>query len=193
MPGGSPHPRPHVQMKKTHELSHHRYAETIRHSLRDGFNGFLRSLPGDRALLPPSPAMMRWASSACLIPASGYQNATTSPSARHAFVLRTTSVHRIPRPTFVTTAKRPSWRARDGRISASDLPDVTSEMACDTLARRANHLASAKTCQGGRHSGARVQRASPESMAPQDYQERWNFGPAPTRSAGANRGFTIPS
>jgi hypothetical protein len=59
MPGGSPHPRPHVQMKKAHELSHHRYAETIRHSLRDGFNGFLRSLPGDRALLPPSPAMMR--------------------------------------------------------------------------------------------------------------------------------------
>src|SRR6266436_3053172 len=25
-----------------------------RHSLRDGFNGFLRALPGDRALLPPS-------------------------------------------------------------------------------------------------------------------------------------------
>jgi hypothetical protein len=25
-----------------------------RHSLRDGFNGFLRALPGDRAFLPPS-------------------------------------------------------------------------------------------------------------------------------------------
>ena len=27
-----------------------------RHSPRDGFNGFLRALPGDRACLPPSPA-----------------------------------------------------------------------------------------------------------------------------------------
>ena len=41
MPGGSPHPRPHVQMKKAHELSHHRFAETIRHSLRDGFTVYL--------------------------------------------------------------------------------------------------------------------------------------------------------
>ena len=30
------------------QVSHHRFAETIRHSLRDGFNGFLRALPGDR-------------------------------------------------------------------------------------------------------------------------------------------------
>jgi hypothetical protein len=30
--------------------------------------------------------------------------------------------------------------ARDARKSASDLPDVTSEIACGTLARRANHL-----------------------------------------------------
>jgi hypothetical protein len=28
--------------------------------------------------------------------------------------LRRQSVHRIPHPTFVTIAKRPSWRARDG-------------------------------------------------------------------------------
>jgi hypothetical protein len=31
-------------------------AGSARHSLRDGFNGFLRTLPGDRAFLPPSPA-----------------------------------------------------------------------------------------------------------------------------------------
>jgi hypothetical protein len=31
-------------------------AEAVRHSLRNGFNGFLRALPGDRAFLPPSPA-----------------------------------------------------------------------------------------------------------------------------------------
>jgi hypothetical protein len=42
------------EMEKPHEQSHYRYAETNRHSPRNGFNGFLRALPGDRALLPPS-------------------------------------------------------------------------------------------------------------------------------------------
>jgi hypothetical protein len=49
-------------------------------------------------------------------------------------------VHRIPRPTFVTIAKRPSERAQDARRSARDLPVVTSELACDRLTRRANQL-----------------------------------------------------
>jgi hypothetical protein len=40
----------------------------------------------------------------------------------------------------VTIAKRPSYRVRDARKNARDLPDITSENACDTLARRANHL-----------------------------------------------------
>jgi len=44
-----------------------------------------------------------------LISASGYQNHTTSPSASAAPVLRCQRVHRIPYPTFVTIAKRPSW------------------------------------------------------------------------------------
>ena len=42
------------KMKNT-RVSHHRYAEAIRPSLRNGFNGLLRALPGDRAFLPPSP------------------------------------------------------------------------------------------------------------------------------------------
>jgi hypothetical protein len=33
---------------KSTRVSHHRHAETFRHSLRNGFNGFLRALPGDR-------------------------------------------------------------------------------------------------------------------------------------------------
>jgi hypothetical protein len=63
----------------------------------------------------------------------------------HGFVVRDRHVrlarhrvHRIPHPTFVTIAKRPSWRARDGRRETTDLPDVTSEMVCDKLTRRAN-------------------------------------------------------
>jgi len=31
------HPQPRVRMQKAHEHSHHRYAETIRHSLREWF------------------------------------------------------------------------------------------------------------------------------------------------------------
>ena len=42
-----------------------------------GFNGFLRGLPGEPGLLSPSPAVI----TANLIPASGYQDATTSPCA----------------------------------------------------------------------------------------------------------------
>src|ERR1700692_159376 len=58
-------------------VSHHGHAGNTRHSPRNGFNGFLRALPGDRALLPPSSAE----NSANLTPASGRQDHTTSPSA----------------------------------------------------------------------------------------------------------------
>jgi hypothetical protein len=44
---------------------------------RNGFNGFLRALPGDRAFLSPSPALLL----ADLTPASRRQDHTTSPSA----------------------------------------------------------------------------------------------------------------
>jgi hypothetical protein len=74
------------------------------------------------------------------IPASGYQAHTTSPSACRSLVSRTTSVHRIPRPTFGDDRETPLMRAQDARRSARDLPDVTSESACDTLARRANQF-----------------------------------------------------
>ena len=90
--GCSLHPQPRTQSKKAHECSHHRYAETIRHSPRNGFNGFLRDLPGDRAFLPPSLA----AFAANLMPASGHQDHTTSPSAFAPFVKGAIRVHRIP-------------------------------------------------------------------------------------------------
>jgi hypothetical protein len=82
-----------------------------RHSLRDGFNGFLRALPGDRAFLPPSLVN----SSTNLAPASGRQNHTTSPSATAPLVLQH---HQRPSPSaprFVTIAIRPlggaGWHA----------------------------------------------------------------------------------
>jgi hypothetical protein len=71
-------------------VSHHGHTGTTRHSPRNGFNGFLRALPGDRALLPPSSADC----SANLTPASGRQDHTTSPSAGSAVRLRA-----LPRPS----------------------------------------------------------------------------------------------
>src|ERR1700737_1855290 len=58
--------------------------------------GLLRALPGDRALLPPSPALL----SANLTPASGCQDHTTSPSALASPVSRAAA----------STASRPDVR-----------------------------------------------------------------------------------
>jgi hypothetical protein len=75
-------------------VSHHGHTGNARHSPRNGFNGFLRALPGDRAFLPPSP--LRSLLLRNLMPASGHQDHTTSPSALAPLVLRRQSVHRIP-------------------------------------------------------------------------------------------------
>src|SRR5450755_4943494 len=71
--------------------------------------GFLRTLPGDRAFLPPSPAR-RVGAVANLAPASGRQDHTASPYASRprssVALLASTASH----PTFVTIAIRPSWQ-----------------------------------------------------------------------------------
>src|SRR5882724_4291746 len=64
---------------------------------------------------------LRKISSANLTPASGRQDHTTSPSALARLVKRTNRVHRIPLPTSVTIASRPSLRQRDGDRYAGDL------------------------------------------------------------------------
>ena len=87
-------------------VSHHRFTGITRPSLRNGFNGLFRALLGDRACLPPSPARSLLLEN--LTPASGRQDHTTSPSARNVIRLLTCRVHRIPCPTSVTIAKRPS-------------------------------------------------------------------------------------
>jgi hypothetical protein len=42
------HPQPRVRNKKAHEHSHYRFTGVTRPSLRNGFNGLYRALPGDR-------------------------------------------------------------------------------------------------------------------------------------------------
>src|ERR1700731_5337735 len=91
-------------MNETHELHSPQVQTESSGFPRAAVYGLLRALPGDRALLPPSFADR----STTLAPASGRQDHTTSPSAKAPPVLRRRRVHRIPHPTFVTTAKRPS-------------------------------------------------------------------------------------
>ena len=86
-------------------VSHHGHAGNVRHSPRNGFNGFLRALPGDRAFLPPSPPRSLLLGN--LTPASGRQDHTTSPSAS-APSSEAPSASTASRPTSVTIAKRPS-------------------------------------------------------------------------------------
>jgi hypothetical protein len=74
-----------------------------RPSLRNGFNGFLRALLGDRAFLSPSSADATRVFTN-LTPASGRQDHTTSPSASARFVLA-----REPRPSH------PALHVRDDR------------------------------------------------------------------------------
>jgi hypothetical protein len=79
--------------------------------------GLFRALPGDRAFLPPSPLRSLLLKS--LMPASGHQDHTTSPSASGALVFGTVSVHRIPLRVR-DVAQRPSV-GRDGGGYRGDL------------------------------------------------------------------------
>jgi hypothetical protein len=74
-------------------VSHHGCTGEPGIPARDGVNGFLRALPGDRALLSPSP--LRSLLLKNLTPASRRQDHTTSPSAISAFVKGAANVHRI--------------------------------------------------------------------------------------------------
>src|SRR5712671_1296675 len=100
-----------MQNEKAYERSHHRFAEIIRPSLRNGFNGFLRALLGDRALLPPSPAEDFFRQLDASVGASGPHDFTVRKSAARPRKDRARRfyVHRIPSPTFVTIASRPSF------------------------------------------------------------------------------------
>jgi hypothetical protein len=89
-------------------VSHHGYTGSPGIPARNGFNGFLRALPGDRACLPPS---LRESPPRNLTPASGRQDHTTSPSASAPFV-KGASTSTASRPASVTIAIRPSSGTR---------------------------------------------------------------------------------
>ena len=92
--------------------------------------GLFRALPGDRALSSPSSA--RSLALTNLTPASGRQDRTTSPYASASFVARIKRaqrcrVHRIPHPTSVTIASRPSCGCETGELVELICPTTKAE------------------------------------------------------------------
>jgi hypothetical protein len=87
------------------------------------FYGFLRALPGDRtgdrAFLSPSPHGFLSAKLDAGVEASGPHDFAVREIS--ALVSRAFRVHRIPRSAFVTIAKRPFQRRRDGGGCIADL------------------------------------------------------------------------
>jgi hypothetical protein len=124
--GCSAHPQPRAQCESSTRVSRHRSTGSPGIPARNGFNGFLRALPGDRALL--SPSSVRCGSDITFV-MRGHRhqlNASVGASGPHDFAVRKYAarprmdsasaicVHRIPHPTFVTIAIRPSQGVRDG-------------------------------------------------------------------------------
>jgi hypothetical protein len=112
------------ESKKARRVSHHRYNAINRHSLRDGFNAYF--------VLSPVTGLF------ChrrLADTSAKLDASVGAPGPHDFAVRfklrsstrRQSVHRIPLPTSVTIAIRPSCGNGMAEISGGDSPDGTTE------------------------------------------------------------------
>ena len=128
-----------AKQKSTRD-SHHRSAERSGTPCANGFNGLLRALPGDRALLSPSSARCM-SIVTDLMPASRHQDHAISPYAFHAVRHRRKGVHRIPHPTFVTIAKRPSLEGAGRAGFCWCFGGAINRATCGKLTRRANQFA----------------------------------------------------
>jgi hypothetical protein len=107
----------------------HRFSRYNRHSLRNGFNGLYVVSPVRPGFVVTVISVMR-SIIAKSAPASGRRDHTTSPSAiRHSS--RDDRVHRIPLPTSVTIAKRPSCGSETRGSIVVICPTAQEEM-CTT-------------------------------------------------------------
>ena len=135
VPAGTHGPR----ATKKHAVRTTGSAERTRPSLRNGFNGFLRALSGEPGFLATVARKMR--KHLCGLSAS------VGAPRPHDFAVRDKiirlviyRVHRIPCPTFVTIAKRPSYRVRDARMIALIWGKRQCPSGCGRLARRATQF-----------------------------------------------------
>ena len=118
-------------------VSHHGHTGNTRHSPRDGFNGFLRALPGDRR------AIGLFVTSLADIDVSGPLG-LTSP---HDFAARepvpsseASLASTASRPTSVTVTKRPFVKGRDGRGCSFDLGWRQNELFLQARLDRADQF-----------------------------------------------------
>src|SRR5258705_4974050 len=93
------------EIDKAHERSHHRFTGSRLAFPAQCFYGLLRALPGDQALLSPSPALLH----ADLTRTLGRQNDTTWPYASASFVRLAIARLTLPRPPH------PAPNVRDDR------------------------------------------------------------------------------
>ena len=117
-------------------VSHHGHTGNTRHSPRNGFNGFLRALPGDRAFLSPS---SRRINPARLERQRRGVRTTRLRRPRHALFVSSAFASTASRLTSVTIAKRPSGR-RDGMGYATDLGRARNGKFFDGGLDTPNHL-----------------------------------------------------
>jgi hypothetical protein len=132
-------------------VSHHESTGSPGIPARNGFNGFLRALPGDRALLPPSSAKVAFRRLDASVGASGpHDFAVRRKAPSSSAPPASTASH----PAFVTIMIRPSlgW---DGASSKSDLGQTRSGIFLQRGLDWANQLDPAQEIR--RH--AQVRRA----------------------------------
>jgi hypothetical protein len=82
---------------RAHKCSHHGHTGFTRHSPRNGFNGFLRALPGDRACLPPSSAKVSFRELDTSVGVSG-PHVFAVRITRHSSKAHSRPPHPAPRP-----------------------------------------------------------------------------------------------
>ena len=154
---------------KKHTRQQPRVHRNNRHSLHNGFNGFLRALPGDHAWLPPSPARRRKRLhdlSACVGAPEPHDFAVRCSIIRPRKKLHLT----LPRPSHPAPNVRddrepPLYGERDERNEATDLGVRSITAHRDRLARRANYAGEACTFASHRRpSLANLKRESSESQ-----------------------------
>src|SRR3954453_15087129 len=143
------HPQPRMQSKKAYELVTTGKAGLPGIPARDGFNGFLRDLPGDRASCHRRFACAKLDAS---VEASEPHDFAVRVRHRSSAVLTIASI--ASRPASVTIASAPWWdeTGRLGRCFAS-------ERKQDIFADRAGQV----ICETARPASLRAERSNPAS------------------------------
>jgi hypothetical protein len=131
-------------------VSHHGHAGITRHSPRNGFNGFLRALPGDRACLPPSSAKIAFRELDASVGASGPHDFAVRKSAPSSLAPLASTASRL---ASVTIASRPSVR-RDGDGYRVDLGGTGTGIFFGIELDRANRIEIVKQFAVLRHKSA---------------------------------------